>query len=392
MKKIIISVLILATLVTVFVVVRQSNVLKDREEADDEASYTPAKMNERPDYPYPLDNPPKFHYKLLDFGERPCWSPDGKRIAFVENNYGDICEIDMKTRKVKNLTKDLGEHHSFLRVHYLPTGDYILIGPAEFKNRQRSRRFESELWFMDKNASEPPKSLGRRIFEGCAISRIANRISYSVSGQQDSLVGRADQYEIRVANIEINGKNARLVDEKVVYRAENGFEPESQDFRFDDTEIIIAEYYAPKWDIPRIEPDYCTTKGIQIGTGEVRRYIYEPETHNECEGIFPNDEHYICLESSAHNEVESNMPTDVWKLKLDGSGERVRITRMVERKPWRASNPVVSPDGKWIAFMVNLHTSEAGYGMGMGLLDLEAWEKSDYARQWELPDNMKKTN
>jgi Tol biopolymer transport system component len=81
------------------------------------------------------------------------------------------------------------------------------------------------------------------------------------------------------------------------------------------------------------------------------------------------------------------MPTDVWKLKLDGSGERVRMTRMVERKPWRSSNPVVSPDGKWLAFMINLHSSEAGYGMGLGLLDLEAWGKSDYANQWDVPNN-----
>jgi hypothetical protein len=392
MKKILLFLLILAAIITIYVVVRQNYVLRDKEkqeEFDGDVLYTPSVMNERPDYPYPLDNPPAFHYKLLDFGERPCWSPDGKRIAFVESNDGDICEVDIKTRKVRNLTKDLGVHHSFLRVHYLPAGDYILIGPAEFKNRNRSRRFESELWFMDKDASEPPKPLGRRIFEGCATSRIANRISYSVSGQQDSLVGRADQYEIRVADIEITGKNARLVNERVVYRAEHGFEPESQDFRFNDSEIIIAEYYSPKWGIPRIEPDYCTTKGIQIEIGEVKLYIYEPGTHNECEGIFPNNENYICLESSAHNEVDSNMPTDVWKMKLDGSGERVRITRMVERKPWRSSNPVVSLDGKWLAFMVNLHTSEAGYGMGMGLFDLEAWEKSEYSKQWEVPENMK---
>jgi len=391
MKKIIISLMILVTLIIIFVIVRQGNQLSNKGKQKDiagDTSYEPTKRNERPDYPYPLDNPPEFHYKLLDFGERPEWSPDGKRIAFVESNYGDICEINLETRKVKNLTKDLGEHHSFLRVHFLPTGDYILIGPAQFKDRKTSRRFESELWFMDKNASEPPKPLGRRIFEGMAPSRIANRISYSVSGQQDSLVGRADQYEVRVADIEISGKNAGIVNEKVVYRAEKGYEPEPQDFRFNDTELIFSVYYAPKWGIPRVEPDHCSTMGVNIETGEVKMYIYEPDTHNEAEGIFP-DNNYCCLESSAHNEVDSKMPTDIWKLKLDGSGERVRLTRMVDRKPWRSSNPVVSPDGKWIAFMVNLHTSEAGYGMGMGLLDLEAWGKSDYAKRWEVPDNMK---
>ena len=78
--------------------------------------------------PHVLDNPPPFHEKLCDYGERPYWSPDGSKIAFIENNYGDICEMDFATRKVRNLTKGLGEHHSFLRVLYLPNGDFLLIG------------------------------------------------------------------------------------------------------------------------------------------------------------------------------------------------------------------------------------------------------------------------
>ncbi len=32
--------------------------------------------------------------------------------------------------------------------------------------------------------------------------------------------------------------------------------------------------------------------------------------------------------------------------------------------------------------MVNLHGDEAGYGRGLGLLDLAAWEASPAARQW----------
>ncbi len=392
MKKIIIVSLVLVASFIIYAVVKQNKTLTDKERRgvfDDKTMYMSTGKNERPDYPSPLDNPPEFHYKLLDFGERPYWSPDGKRIAFVESNYGDICEIDLETRKVKNLTKGLGEHHSFLRVLFMHTGDYILIGPAQFKDRHTSRRVESELWFMDKGASEPPKPMGRRIFEGCGVSRIANRITFAVSGEQYPSIGRSDQYEVHVADIEVSGKNARLVNDRILYRAENGFEPEPQDFRFDDTEIIMAEYYSPKGNIVREANNYCTIKGINIETGVVKLYIYEPDIHNECEGIFPNDENYTCLESSAHNEIDTNVPTDLWKLKLDGSGERVRMTRMVERKPWRTSNSNVSPDGKWLAFMINLHTSEAGYGMGLGLLDLEAWEKSDYAKQWEVPDNMK---
>jgi hypothetical protein len=354
------------------------------------SGYVPSKTNERPaEYKYPLDVPPPFHTALLDFGERPVWSPDGKRIAFVESNYGDICEIDMATRQVKNLTKGLGEHHSFLRVHYLPSGDYILVGPAHFKDRHTSRRIESEIWFMDKNASAPPVPLGRRIYEGVAVSRIANRISYSISGIQDPAIGRPDEFKVYVAEIEIDGATARIAGERIVYRADNGFEPEPQDFRSGDGELLFAEYYEPKRPVPRQEGNYCHSKGVDMVSGAVTRYVYEPATHNEFEGIFPGGE-YICIESSAHNVINSRTPTDVWKFKLDGSGERVRITRMFERLPWRASNPAVSPDGKWLAYMINLHGSEAGYGMGLGLLDLEEWEKSDYAKQVEVYGNARR--
>jgi hypothetical protein len=52
------------------------------------------------------------------------------------------------------------------------------------------------------------------------------------------------------------------------------------------------------------------------------------------------------------------------------------MTRMFDRAPWRASNSNVSPDGKWLAFMVNTYTSAPGFGMGLGLMNLEEWEKS----------------
>lgn len=61
------------------------------------------------------------------------------------------------------------------------------------------------------------------------------------------------------------------------------------------------------------------------------------------------------------------------------------MTRMLWKAPWRATNSNVSPDGKWLAFMLNVCGSEAGYGMGLGLLNLEEWQKSEYAVQWDSP-------
>ncbi|MDB5085940.1 MAG: hypothetical protein JWN30_2826 [Bacilli bacterium] len=330
--------------------------------------------------PHVLNDPPEFHEKLLDYGERPYWSPDGKRIAFIEKNYGDACELDFETRQVRNLTKNLGEHHSFLRVLFLSNGDYLLIGPKEFKDRHTSRHVESELWIMDKEAKTPPKPVGRRIFEGCGVSTMAPRITYAMNGAHDPRIGSVEDFECHVTDIVYGSDGPALGNDQVIYRSVRGRRPEPQDFRHHDTEVILAEYMGDKV----LSDDWKTiVRGINLNTLDVRTYIDEPLTHNECEGIFPDHEH-ICLESSC-DFVNQYPPIDLWKLKLDGSGTRVRMTRFFDHVPWRASNSNVSPDGKWLAFMVNTYTSEAGFGMGLGLMDLEEWGKSHYAQEWETP-------
>jgi hypothetical protein len=141
----------------------------------------------------------------------------------------------------------------------------------------------------------------------------------------------------------------------------------------------MAEYIR----IRTTDPDSwrCVVKGVIVDTGEVRTYIDEPRVHNECEGIFPDYEH-ICLESNCDSPYPTN---DLWKLKLDGSGRRVRMTQFHTRPPWRSSNSNVSPDGRWLAFMLNIRVDEAGYGRGLGLMDLEAWGKTEATQAWETP-------
>lgn len=336
---------------------------------------------------HPLNNPPPFHQKLLDYGERPYWSPDGKRIAFVESNYGDICEIDLETRQVRNLTKNLGDHHSFLRVLFLHNGNYLLIGPKEFKDRDVSRHVESELWVMDKDAKMPPTPLGRRIFEGAGVSTIAPRITYAVSGRNDPSLGGDTIFACHVTELDYAADGPRLGADRVFYRTSDGRHPEPQDFRDNDHEVIMAEYYGNHFTNP--DGWKCIVKGVNLDTGAVRTYIDEPLTHNECEGIFPDGE-YICLESSCDATEETWTTyksragtTDLWKLKLDGSGRRVRMTHMYDRPPWRTSNSNVSPDGRWLAFMVNRHWDEAGYGFGLGLMDLAAWAQTPAAQEWD---------
>jgi Tol biopolymer transport system component len=57
---------------------------------------------------------------------------------------------------------------------------------------------------------------------------------------------------------------------------------------------------------------------------------------------------------------------DIWKLKLDGTGKDfTRLTNFNDYTGGKASNPVVSTDGKYMAFQVAKTTDPAGVGYGI---------------------------
>jgi len=62
---------------------------------------------------------------------------------------------------------------------------------------------------------------------------------------------------------------------------------------------------------------------------------------------------------------------DFYRLKLDGRGEMVRLTFFAESGRFKGTNPMVSADGRFIAFQVPSSTLEAGLGQGIYLYDIE---------------------
>ena len=59
-----------------------------------------------------------------------------------------------------------------------------------------------------------------------------------------------------------------------------------------------------------------------------------------------------------------------WKLKLDGSGQAERLTYFSDYTGYKASNGVVSDDGRLVAFQLAKSTEAAGVGHGIFVLDL----------------------
>src|SRR6266403_514662 len=94
-----------------------------------------------------------------------------------------------------------------------------------------------------------------------------------------------------------------------------------------------------------------------------------PNTYNEAEGIFPDGLH-TCVESDRQVQTLGGeggfRQIDIWKLRLDGTGrDFVRLTHFNDYEGWKASNPVVSTDGRFMAFQAAKTVDEAGVGRGI---------------------------
>ena len=113
----------------------------------------------------------------------------------------------------------------------------------------------------------------------------------------------------------------------------------------------------------------ASVMGIDLKTKQVTNFSKAPGTYNEVEGIFP-DGQYACVEADRQVEtlggVRGSGNIDIWKLKLDGTGKDfVRLTHFNDYEGGKASNPVVSTDGRFMAFQTAKTTDPAGVGYGI---------------------------
>jgi len=308
----------------------------------------------------PEDNLPPNITQLTGFGERASWSPDGRRIAFMSRSFGDAFVVDVATKVIRLLT-----HYpsaGYLRVQYLPNGDCLLIGARTFTDIRTTRARDQEMWILEANGSGQPVPLEHKISEGVAISLRTSKIAWSnTHGQYPDLLGE-DESILYTADIVKDGGTPRLVNKKEIMRA-RGPECtlEAQDFRKQDTELIYTCYRAP----------FADVFGVDLGTGKVTTYRKLAGEYNEVEGIFPDGE-YTLVESSRDQAQQNSSFIDIWKLKLvPNSTDFVRMTHWGEYAGFKASNPVVSPDGRTIAFQSARSHDPAGVGYGIYLLRLE---------------------
>ncbi len=309
----------------------------------------------------PANSLPSHIVQLLEAGLRPDWSGDGRRLLFLDELVGDVFEIDIATRTVRPLTSHF-DHSGFTRARYLANGDILLCGPQALAGSKAERgRWHTELWWMGGDLSGPAKPLGEQCFEGPAVSRRSLRIAWTRSDYPDRVVfGRS---EIWTGEIVVEDGAPRLENRaKLLDRSDFAYLAflETQDFRPPEERELIFTAYAYRGG---------EVMGVDLETGEIRNYS-QNWAYDEAEGVFP-DGRFVAAEREP--DTYSLTPSghiDIWRTALDGSGRSDRLTHFTEYPGFGANNPVISPDGVWMAFQLRDADGAHGNGQGIFLLDL----------------------
>lgn len=312
----------------------------------------------------PLDDLPPHITRLTWFGERADFSHDGKRVLFLSKTFGDVFEIELATRTIRPITLHYF-HEGYTRALYLPNGDILLSGAREFdaRNPWPSRNERAELWVLRKDLSGPPTALGEKCSEGPAVSRRQMRIAWTVDHGDYPERMPDGVSQMWTGDIVYRDGVPALADRrKVLDSRDLPFKAglETQNFRPpDERELTFSAYGHQGTDV----------MGLDLETGQAVNYSNAPDQYDEPEGIFP-DGRATLVECDRHDRRGSQY-IDLYRLALDGSGRLERLTWFNDDRGYKASNPVVSDDGRFIAFQVARVGDPAGVGRGILIYDLQ---------------------
>jgi hypothetical protein len=314
----------------------------------------------------PADNLPPHIKHLTHFGERADWSHDGKRILFLTKMFGDALELDVATGHITNLT-DYFPHHGNVRAMYLANGDILLSAPLAFDPKDtRTARRNSYLFVLKPDGKSRPVPLGVRCNEGPAISRSKLTIAWTEWVDPKPGEGNLAFSKMYAADIVYAGGVPSLANTRLVKDGADMPFPctmETQNFFPGREDELIFNTYQDGG-------QKCDVFSINLTTGKLTRHTDSPDLYDEAEGIFPDGKHTLVECDVQRPGGPGNL--DLWKLALDGSGSQTRLTHFNDVPGYKATNGVVSDDGRYLAFQMGFSGDEPGIGHGIFVMDLEA--------------------
>lgn len=317
----------------------------------------------------PADKLPPHIKRITWFGERADWSHDGARILFLSKTFGDAMEVELATGRIRNLTAHY-PHHGYTRALYLQNGDILLSGPQAYDpKRLGEARTQCYLYVLDKSASKPAVPLGTKCSEGPAVSRKRMHIAWTqVAAQYPEEMARGSS-RILEADILYEDGRPKLVDENVILRSEDlpfRCTLECQNYVPPEENLLTFSAYGHQ------ATDACM---IHLATRKVTNLTDSPGEYDEPEGVFPDGKHTL-VECDKQNRRGFNH-IDLWRLALDGTKRYERLTYFSDFPGYKASNAVISDDGKSMAFQLARSTEAAGVGHGIFIYDFSKVERKE---------------
>ncbi len=221
---------------------------------------------------------------------------------------------------------------------------------------------------LDKSLTKPPVPLGTKCSEGPAVSRQRLHLAWTHVSEQYPDAMPAGSSRIHEADLVYADGNPRLAGQKLVLDSRDlpfRCTLETQNFRPPEERALTFSAYGHQG------TDVCA---IDLVTKKVVNYSNAPDQYDEPEGIFP-DGQFTLVECDRQNHQGSGH-VDLWRLKLDGSGQLERLTFFSDYPGYKASNPVVSDDGRFMAFQMAKSNDPAGVGYGVFIYDFAKAKRS----------------
>ncbi|KFG91919.1 Translocation protein TolB precursor [Sphingobium herbicidovorans NBRC 16415] len=332
-----------------------------------------------------------FHQeRLLDWGNRPNWSPDGRRITFTKDDLVDspAYEIDVRTKKVRCLTCKFGDTQFVTRIFYLPDNSFLIEAAPGMKGGSggAADAARTQLFWMSKKLARPV-SLNSGAMGDIAIARSAN-----ADGSVDIAWSRptATGLELTKARLVNDGRTAQLADQQALYTYRPGQPgpasfPEAYDFIDGGRSVMFWTTEVDALDSEMYKVD--------IATKTVSK-VYATPSHNETH-VFP-DERYGLEEANIHSDPDgpyrgvsahikpgveqilrfagksdaaeiaathSGKGFDIFVITMDGKSRRALTN--VSPSGAQAHQSVVSHDGRRIAFAIKDPTGKSGHATGL---------------------------
>ncbi len=233
--------------------------------------------------------------------------------------------------------------------------------------RKSAKRVQCWLYVLDKSGTKPAAPLGTKCSEGPAVSRKRMHIAWTHVAAEYPDELPAGSSRMQEADIVFEDGKPKLADQKLIIESKDlpfRCTMETQNFRPpNERELTFSAYGHQGTDVG----------GIDLVTKKVINYSNSPGQYDEPEGIYPDGQHTL-VECDKQN-LKGSGCVDLWKLKLDGSGKYERLTHFSDYAGYKASNPVVSDDGKFIAFQMAKSREAAGVGHGIFIYDIEKAQK-----------------